>query len=155
MANLENAWLIALYPLISALLIMFFTHKSRPLSMGLSVSAVAIGFIHSLVLFFNFHDNHAYEVNFNWIKAGDFHLEMGYLVDKLAIGMLLTVTLVSFLVQIYTHAYMDEDEGYTRFYSYLSLFTFSMLGLVISIPNVFLLGISRGLQFPSYRFLVV
>ena len=136
MANLENAWLIALYPLISALLIMFFTHKSRPLSMGLSVSAVAIGFIHSLVLFFNFHDNHAYEVNFNWIKAGDFHLEMGYLVDKLAIGMLLTVTLVSFLVQIYTHAYMDEDEGYTRFYSYLSLFTFSMLGLVIS-TNLF------------------
>lgn len=136
MANLENAWLIALYPLISAALIMFFTHKSRPLSMGLSVGAVAIGFIHSLVLFFNFHENHAFEANFNWIKAGDFHLEMGFLVDKLAIGMLLTVTLVSFLVQIYTHAYMDEDEGYTRFYSYLSLFTFSMLGLVIS-TNLF------------------
>ena len=73
MANLENAWLIALYPLISAVLIMFFTYKSSPLSMGLSVAAVAIGFIHSLTLFMNFHDNHPYEMNFNWIKAGDFH----------------------------------------------------------------------------------
>ena len=136
MTNVENAWLIAIYPLISAVLIMFFTHKSRAISMGLSISAVAIGFIQSLLLFFNFHGHHPYEANFNWIKAGDFHLEIGLMVDQLAIGMLLTVTLVSLLVQIYTHGYMDEDKGYTRFYSYLSLFTFSMLGLVIS-TNLF------------------
>lgn len=136
MTNVENAWLIALYPLLSAVLIMFFTHKSRKISMGLSIAAVAIGFIHSLLLFFNFHEHEAYEANFNWIKAGDFHLEIGLLVDQLGIGMLLTVTLVSLLVQIYTHGYMDEDKGYTRFYSYLSLFTFSMLGLVIS-TNLF------------------
>ena len=129
-------WLIALYPLLSAVLIIFFYPQSRKISMGLSVAAVAIGFIHSLLLFFNFHGHEAYEANFNWIKAGDFHLEIGLLVDQLGIGMLLTVTLVSLLVQIYTHGYMDEDKGYTRFYSYLSLFTFSMLGLVIS-TNLF------------------
>ena len=136
MNNLDNAWLIALYPLVSAVLIMFFTHKSRVLSMSLSIGAVALGLIHSLVIFMNFHGHAAYEINFNWIKAGDFHLDIGCLIDPLAIAMLLTVNLVSLLVQIYTHGYMNEDEGYTRFYSYLSLFTFSMLGLVIA-TNLF------------------
>jgi len=135
-ASVNNAWLIALYPLVSAVLIMLFTNRSRLVSMSLSVMAVAIGLIHSLVLFFSFHAPEAYEANLSWIKAGDFHLEIGCLVDPLTIGMLLTVNLVSLLVQIYTHGYMNEDEGYTRFYSYLSLFTFSMLGLVIS-TNLF------------------
>lgn len=143
MSNVENAWLIVLYPLVSAVLIMFFTHRSRVLSSLLSIGAVAVGLVHSVILFFNFktqgaHGHHAavFERNFNWIQAGDFHLEVGYLVDHLAIVMLLTVCFVSMLVQIYTHGYMDEDKGYTRFYSYLSLFTFSMLGLVIS-TNLF------------------
>ncbi len=134
MSNLENAWLIALYPLVSAALIMFFTYRSRKVSALLSISAVALGLVHSLVIFFSGPEN--FERNFNWIQAGDFHLEMGYMVDHLCIAMLITVCLVSFLVQIYTHGYMDEDPGYSRFYSYLSLFTFSMLGLVIS-TNLF------------------
>lgn len=135
-ASVDNAWLIALYPLISAVAIMFVTHRSRMISMGLSVGAVALGFFHSSVLFFNFHAAEPYQINFNWIKAGDFHLDIGCMIDPLAIGMLLTVNIVSLLVQIYTHGYMNEDEGYTRFYSYLSLFTFSMLGLVIA-TNLF------------------
>lgn len=134
--NVENAWLIAIYPLVAAALIMFFTHKSRDISRTVSIGAVLIGFIHSLIVFFTFDGHHPHEVNFNWIKAGSFHLEMGSLIDPLCIVMLLTVTLVSLLVQIYTHGYMNEDAGYTRFYSYLSLFTFSMLGLVIS-TNLF------------------
>ncbi|MDA0771461.1 MAG: NADH-quinone oxidoreductase subunit L [Cyanobacteria bacterium] len=136
MNNIDNAWLIAIYPLVAAVAIMFVTHKSRIVSMGLSVGAVALGLVHSVIVFLNFHGHHPYEINFNWISAGDFHLELGCLIDPLAIGMLLTVNLVSLLVQIYTHGYMAEDEGYTRFYSYLSLFTFSMLGLVIA-TNLF------------------
>ncbi|MDD9899054.1 MAG: NADH-quinone oxidoreductase subunit L [Candidatus Melainabacteria bacterium] len=136
MNNIDNAWLIAIYPLVSAVLIMFFTHKNRALSMAASVGAVALGLIHSTVLFLNFHGHEAYQINFNWIKAGSFHLDIGCLIDPLTIGMLLTVNLVSLLVQIYTHGYMNEDSGYTRFYSYLSLFTFSMLGLVIA-TNLF------------------
>lgn len=136
LTNLDNAWFIAIYPLISAALIMFFTNKSRVISASLSIAAVGIGLIHSLVLFFSFHGHHAHQINFNWITAGNFHLEIGCLIDPLAIGMLLTVNLVSLLVQIYTHGYMNEDAGYTRFYSYLSLFTFSMLGLVIA-TNLF------------------
>jgi len=134
--NLDNAWFITIYPLISAALIMFFTHKSRVVSASLSIGAVGLGLIHSIVLFFSFHGHEAQQINFNWITAGSFHLEIGCLIDPLAIGMLLTVNLVSLLVQIYTHGYMAEDSGYTRFYSYLSLFTFSMLGLVIA-TNLF------------------
>lgn len=134
MQNPENAWLIALYPLISAVLIMFFLHPSRKASAITSIGAVGLGFVHSLILFLNF--NSSYSGNFTWLKAGDFHLELGSLIDPLSISMLLTVNLVSLLVQIYTHGYMDEDEGYSRFYSYLSLFTFSMLGLVIA-TNLF------------------
>lgn len=134
--NLDNAYLIAFYPLIAAVMIMFFTHKSRAVSMALSVGAVTVGLIHSLIIFFSFHGHSAHEINFTWIKAGNFHLDMGCLIDPLAISMLLVVNLVSMLVQIYTHGYMKEDAGYTRFYSYLSLFTFSMLGLVIA-TNLF------------------
>ena len=61
---------------------------------------------------------------------------MGVLVDNLTASMLLVVTAVSLLVQVYTHGYMREDPGYRRFYSYLSLFTFSMLGLVVA-TNLF------------------
>lgn len=132
----DSAWLIALYPLISAILIMFFTNKNRSVSAILSILAVAFSLLHSFVLFLNFKSEHSIQGNFNWIKAGDFHLEMGYLIDNLSIAMMLTVCLVSLLVQIYTNGYMSEDKGYSRFYSYLSLFTFSMLGLVIS-TNLF------------------
>lgn len=135
----ESAWLIAIYPLVSAALIMFFIGKNRMLSMMASITAVSLSLIHSVLVFMNFDAHkfpHGYETNFNWIKAGAFHLEMGFLVDNLAIGMLFTVCIVSLLVQIYTHGYMAEDEGYAKFYSYLSLFTFSMLGLVLS-TNLF------------------
>ncbi len=136
MSNLSNAWLIALYPLVSAVLIMFFTHRSRVASALISIGAVTLGLIHSIIIFLNFHGHEAFQHSFQWINAGDFHLEIGYLIDPLAIAMLLTVNLVSLLVQIYTNGYMAEDEGYSRFYSYLSLFTFSMLGLVIA-TNLF------------------
>jgi NAD(P)H-quinone oxidoreductase subunit 5 len=61
---------------------------------------------------------------------------MGVMVDHLAAIMLIVVTTISLLVQVYTHGYMREDTGYSRFYSYLSLFTGSMLGLVVS-TNLF------------------
>ncbi len=57
---------------------------------------------------------------------------MGVLVDNLVAVMMIIVTTVSLLVQIYTHGYMRDDPGYSRFYAYLSLFTGSMLGLVVA-----------------------
>ena len=70
-----------------------------------------------------------------WASAGDFHLSMGYTIDHLSALMMVIVTTVAFLVMIYTDGYMSHDESYVRFYTYLSLFSSSMLGLVVS-PNL-------------------
>ena len=135
---LETSWLIAAVPLVSALLIMFGFYHSRKASAFLSIGAVAYGLIHSLLVLYVSYANpeKTLEVNFPWIQAGAFKLFVGYLVDPLCAMMLVVVCAVSFFVQVYTHGYMKEDPSYSKFYAYLSLFTFSMLGLVIS-TNLF------------------
>jgi NAD(P)H-quinone oxidoreductase subunit 5 len=70
-----------------------------------------------------------------WIKTDFFNLEIGYLIDPLSAIMLVLVTTVGVLVMIYSDGYMSHDQGYVRFFGYLSLFTASMLGLVLS-PNL-------------------
>ncbi|VAX00481.1 NADH-ubiquinone oxidoreductase chain L [hydrothermal vent metagenome] len=67
-----------------------------------------------------------------WLKAGDITFKVGFMVDKLTAMMMVVVTFVSWMVHIYTIGYMSEDPGYQRFFSYISLFTFSMLMLVMS-----------------------
>ncbi len=67
-----------------------------------------------------------------WLKAGDITFKVGFMIDKLTAMMMVVVTFVSWMVHIYTIGYMSEDPGYQRFFSYISLFTFSMLMLVMS-----------------------
>jgi NADH-quinone oxidoreductase subunit L len=69
---------------------------------------------------------------YTWSLIGEVKLEVGFLIDRLTAIMLVVVTSVSLLVHIYTIGYMDGDPGYNRFFSYISLFTFSMLMLVMS-----------------------
>jgi len=69
---------------------------------------------------------------YTWMQLGELSLEVGFLVDPLTAMMMVVVTFVSLMVHIYTIGYMAEDEGYARFFSYISLFTFSMLMLVMS-----------------------
>ncbi|MSQ59382.1 MAG: NADH-quinone oxidoreductase subunit L [Betaproteobacteria bacterium] len=69
---------------------------------------------------------------YTWITSGDLKLEIGFLIDSLTATMMVVVTFVSLLVHIYTIGYMHEDPGYQRFFSYISLFTFSMLMLVMA-----------------------
>src|SRR6187551_2470775 len=69
---------------------------------------------------------------YEWMVAGGLKMEVGFLVDGLTAMMMCVVTFVSLMVHIYTIGYMEEDEGYNRFFSYISLFTFSMLMLVMS-----------------------
>lgn len=135
---LKYSWLIATVPLVSSLLIMLFFYFSRKVSAALSIGAVAYGLIHSLfVLYFVYlNPERTLEINFPWISAGEFKLFVGYLIDPLCAMMLVLVCVVSFFVQVYTHGYMKDDPGYSKFYAYLSLFTFSMLGLVLS-TNLF------------------
>jgi len=72
------------------------------------------------------------ETLYTWMVVGDLKMEIGFLVDGLTAMMMCVVTFVSLMVHIYTMGYMKEDEGYNRFFSYISLFTFSMLMLVMS-----------------------
>ena len=75
------------------------------------------------------------EVLFNWASAGNFNLQMGFRVDALGAVMLSLVTTIAVLVMVYSDGYMAHDKGYVRFFTYLALFSSSMLGLVIS-PNL-------------------
>jgi len=90
------------------------------------------------------------KVIYHWVTAGAFQFNVGILVDKLSALMLVTVNCISLAVHIYTIGYMSEDPGYQRFFSYVSLFTFAMLSLVLA--NNFLLMFFgwEGVGFVSY-----
>ena len=72
------------------------------------------------------------ETLYTWMVVGELKMEIGFLVDGLTAMMMCVVTFVSLMVHIYTIGYMEEDEGYNRFFAYISLFTFAMLMLVMS-----------------------
>jgi NADH-quinone oxidoreductase subunit L len=99
--------------------------------------AAAISFVMALMTFFARFQEGAidYGLNVRWLQMGDSVVTMGFEVNQLNAMMLVIVTTVSLLVQIYSKGYMHGDERFPVFYQYLSLFTFSMLGLVIS-PNL-------------------
>lgn len=69
---------------------------------------------------------------YTWLVSDGIRMEVGFLIDRLSALMMVVVTFVSLMVHVYTIGYMHEDPGYTRFFSYISLFTFAMLMLVMS-----------------------
>src|SRR5690606_32737121 len=69
---------------------------------------------------------------YTWFQVAGFEVNIGFMVDRLTAMMMVVVTFVSLLVHIYTIGYMADDPGYQRFFSYISLFTFSMLALVMA-----------------------
>src|SRR6266404_1494911 len=95
---------------------------------GMTVSTVAAFLVVRDVLAGNAFNGPVY----TWITTGDISFEIGFLIDRLSATMMLVVTFVSLMVHIYTIGYMADDPGYQRFFSYISLFTFSMLMLVMS-----------------------
>jgi NADH-quinone oxidoreductase subunit L len=105
----------------------------RTLSHLVTIAGVAISFIASVLVFQDVLAGHTYNGTvYTWMVLGDLHLEVGFLIDALTAMMMLVVTFVSLMVHIYTIGYMQDDPGYQRFFSYISLFTFSMLMLVMS-----------------------
>ncbi|HEY9787892.1 MAG TPA: NADH-quinone oxidoreductase subunit L [Candidatus Obscuribacterales bacterium] len=137
-------WIVAAPFLVGAAIIVLnslftSTRFVKTLSMMGSVGAVLYGFVHSLLIFYalaKFPELGPMVKNIPWFQSESFTFSVGILVDNLAAMMLIVVTTVSLLVQVYTHGYMREDPGYSRFYCYLSLFTGSMLGLVVA-TNLF------------------
>jgi NADH-quinone oxidoreductase subunit L len=98
-----------------------------------TIAGVAISFIASVLVFQDVLAGHTFNGTvYTWMALGDLSFEVGFLIDSLTAMMMLVVTFVSLMVHIYTIGYMHDDPGYQRFFSYISLFTFSMLMLVMS-----------------------
>lgn len=139
----EYAWMIPVLPLMGAMLVglglISFnqdTNRLRGIASGFLVSLIGTAMVLSYgILASQISGHEPYVKMFEWASAGDFKLQMGYIVDPLTSMMLVVVTTVALLVMIYTDGYMAHDPSYVRFYAYLSLFSSSMLGLVIS-PNL-------------------
>jgi NAD(P)H-quinone oxidoreductase subunit 5 len=139
----DYAWLIPVFPLAGAMLVGLglislnkATNKLRDLNAVLIISLIGAAMVMSFALLASQFQGHpVYTRSFEWASAGNFHLNMGYTIDHLTSLMLVIVTTVAGLVMLYTHGYMAHDPGYVRFYAYLSLFSSSMLGLVVS-PNL-------------------
>ena len=137
------AWLVPVLPLLGATLvgtglITFgeWTSRLRRGNAVLVLLLMGVSLTLSVALFWSQVLGHEpYTWHFTWAVAGPFHLEMGLVVDRLSSLMLVIVTTVALLVMIYSDGYMAHDQGYSRFFAYLSLFGASMLGLVLS-PNL-------------------
>src|SRR6202007_2722060 len=121
-------WIILFAPLVAAAVIAVATQPFKKLSSYLSVAAVALSFLFSLTLF----GSPDQDVSFNWIELGVFQVRIGYLIDGFSKMMLLVVTGVGFLIHIYSIGYMHDDRGRSRYFAGLSLFMFSMLGIVLA-----------------------
>ncbi len=98
-----------------------------------AISGVAIAFVASLVIFQDVAAGNTFNGPvYQWLSSGDYVFEVGFLIDQLTVTMMLVVNFVSLMVHIYTIGYMRDDPGYNRFFSYIALFTFSMMMLVMS-----------------------
>jgi NADH-quinone oxidoreductase subunit L len=105
----------------------------RRLSHTLTILGVFVALVLSAMTLKNVIDGARFnETLYTWMVVGGLKMEVGFLVDGITAMMMCVVTFVSLMVHIYTIGYMEEDEGYNRFFAYISLFTFSMLMLVMS-----------------------
>ena len=126
--------LVPMAPLAGAAIAGFFCRIiPRWVAHTAAISGVAIAFIASLFIFQDVSAGNTFNGPvYQWLTSGDYTFEVGFLIDQLTVTMMLVVTFVSFMVHIYTIGYMQDDPGYNRFFSYIALFTFSMLMLVMS-----------------------
>ena len=127
--------LIVLLPLLGSLLAGLFGRKiGRQASHSVTILGVAASCVVSAHVLWQLLQGAApfNENLYTWFQVGNYSAHVGFMVDKLTAMMMVVVTFVSLLVHVYTIGYMAEDDGYHRFFSYISLFTFSMLMLVMS-----------------------
>jgi NADH-quinone oxidoreductase subunit L len=131
MSTLTAPWIILFAPLLAAALILALGRFSKTLSATLAIASAVTGCVLAWWLFLQPDPGRSLE--FTWLSFGpDLNLPISVTVDKLSKVMLLVVTSISSLVFIYSTGYMREEEGYSRFFAGLSLFLFSMLGIVLA-----------------------
>jgi len=127
---------IVLAPLLAAVVAGLFGRQiGRAGAHWITVLAVGLSFVLSVLVLKNLYWDGGEPSNYNlytWAVSDGLRMEVGFLVDRLTALMMVVVTFVSWMVHIYTIGYMHDDPGYQRFFSYISLFTFAMLMLVMS-----------------------
>lgn len=143
--------LIPVFPLIGFLLISL-GPKALPKSFTGTFASLTIlaSFVVSLGIFFNMPAQPEVVNCFDWIHSGGLSIPISFLVDPVSVVMLLIVTGVGFLIHVYSIGYMKADEGYSRFFSYLNLFVFFMLLLVLGSNYVLLFAGWEGVGLCSY-----
>ncbi|WP_042463511.1 NADH-quinone oxidoreductase subunit L [Neobacillus dielmonensis] len=132
---MENAWLIPLFPLVSFVILLLFGKRLKEAGAYVGILMTLASLVFSILVLFERFSEPSYIQKFEWLKIGDVSLTAGFEVNQLNALMLFIVSLVSFLVHTYSKGYMHGDGRFPVFYAYLGLFTFAMLGLVIS-PNL-------------------
>lgn len=132
---MEKIYLLAaLAPLVGAIVAGLFCRVlPRALAAGATIVGVAVSFVASVLIFNDVQAGHTFNgAVYTWLTSGEYSFSVGFQIDSLTALMMLVVTFVSLMVHIYTLGYMKDDAGYNRFFSYISLFTFSMLMLVMA-----------------------
>ena len=132
---MENAWLIPLFPLVSFVILLLFGKRLKEAGAYVGILMTLASLVYSILVLFERFSEPTFIKTFEWLQIGDVSLTAGFEVNQLNALMLFIVSLVSFLVHTYSKGYMHGDERFGVFYAYLGLFTFAMLGLVIS-PNL-------------------
>ena len=133
--DMQTLYLVAaLAPLLGAIVAgLFGKVVGRTGAHVVTIAGVAVSLIVSWLVFQDVRSGNTFNGSvYTWMVLGDLRFEVGFLIDSLTAMMMLVVTFVSLMVHIYTIGYMRDDPGYQRFFSYISLFTFAMLMLVMS-----------------------
>ncbi len=156
MPILDHLWIILALPLLGAAINgLLGKNFTKPMVNAVGIGSVSLAFLSVAELVREFMQLSAGQIPsvksyFTWITAGQFKVDFALQVDQLTIVMLFVVTFVSLLVQIYSTGYMAHEEGYYRFFSYLNLFVFFMLTLVLA-ANVVLMFVGwEGVGLCSY-----
>jgi NADH-quinone oxidoreductase subunit L len=129
----DVAWIILFLPLLAAGVIALFTQRDGKFSAQLSIAAVVLSFLVSCGVFLMFKDAKLVPTTpLNWLNLGDLKVDIGLRLDPLSLLMLLVVTGVGSAIHIYSFGYMKDDRCMGRYFASLSLFMFSMLGIVLA-----------------------
>ncbi|MCD7034649.1 NADH-quinone oxidoreductase subunit L [Metabacillus sp. GX 13764] len=129
------AWAIPLFPLASFLCLLLFGKRLGNRSAAFAIGFSLLSFVLSITVLIDCIMHGGYKAGFTWLDAGSMKLSAGLAINQLNALMLAVVSLVSLLVHLYSMEYMKGDQRYSVFFSYLGLFSFAMLGLVMS-PNL-------------------
>ncbi len=134
---LDLAWLIVAFPLVGfALILLLGRRLGEPAAGWLATAAMAGSFVASVAVFVGLQDRpegdrRFVQTLFEWVPAGNFTVDAGFLVDPLSVTMTLFITGIGALIHLYSIGYMHGDSDFSKFFMYLNLFAFSMLMLVL------------------------